>query len=305
MRKMLDRHGYGHLDLGLPESEKRFADGLRYRFEIPSCEGPRVLDAVLEEADLLGVPIRRVSQGSGVMMLSDPELDEMARVGAAEKMEISLFVGPRAGWETGGLAHVNGLAFGAIRGNEGLQACMAEAIRAAEHGIRSLLVADLGLLVVLNSMREAGELPAEMLFKISVLTPIANAATAKTLESLGAGTLNLVSDMPVPHVAEVRSATEKPIDLYVESPDDMGGFVRLYEVPDLIRVGAPIYVKLGLRNAAGIYPTGAHLGVAPVSMGRERVRRAAHCMRMISELAPELLEPAGDDHPEDLAIPSP
>ena len=31
-------------------SDARFADGLRYRIEIPSVEGPRVLAAVLEEA---------------------------------------------------------------------------------------------------------------------------------------------------------------------------------------------------------------------------------------------------------------
>ena len=31
-------------------SELRFADGLRYRIEIPSVEGPGVMRAVLEEA---------------------------------------------------------------------------------------------------------------------------------------------------------------------------------------------------------------------------------------------------------------
>jgi hypothetical protein len=80
--------------------------------------------------------------------------------------------------------------------------------------------------------------------------------------------------------------------------------VRLYEVPELIRVGAPLYVKLGLRNAPGIYPTGVHLGDTPARMARERVRRAAHCMRLIKELAPELLEGRGDASPEDLAIPT-
>ena len=34
-----------------PMSDARFADGLRYRIEIPSVEGPRVLEAVLDEAD--------------------------------------------------------------------------------------------------------------------------------------------------------------------------------------------------------------------------------------------------------------
>ena len=49
----------------LPDSEKRFPDGAQYRVEIPSVEGPRVLEAVIEEADRREVQIHRVSQGSG------------------------------------------------------------------------------------------------------------------------------------------------------------------------------------------------------------------------------------------------
>ena len=57
-------------------SDARFADGLRYRIEIPSVEGPRVLEAVLDEAERRSVPVRRVSQGSGVMMLTDAEIGD-------------------------------------------------------------------------------------------------------------------------------------------------------------------------------------------------------------------------------------
>ncbi|RVX43096.1 hypothetical protein EDD27_5766 [Nonomuraea polychroma] len=48
-----------------------FADGAPYRFEIPSVEGPAVLEAVGAEGDRLGVPVARTSQGSGVMMLAE------------------------------------------------------------------------------------------------------------------------------------------------------------------------------------------------------------------------------------------
>ena len=34
----------------LPDSARRFPDGAQYRVEIPSVEGPRVLEAVLDEA---------------------------------------------------------------------------------------------------------------------------------------------------------------------------------------------------------------------------------------------------------------
>ena len=53
------------------------------------------------------------------------------------------------------------------------------------------------------------------------------------------------------------------------------GFVRHYEVPEMARVAAPIYVKLGLRNAPNIYPSGAHLEATAIALARERVHRAA------------------------------
>lgn len=41
----------------------------------------------------LDVRIHRVSQGSGVFMLTDSELDEMARIAAEAQVEVSLFAG--------------------------------------------------------------------------------------------------------------------------------------------------------------------------------------------------------------------
>ena len=60
-------------------------------------------------------------------------------------------------------------------------------------------------------------------------------------------------------LSSIRSAIDIPIDLYVEVPDDFGGFMRIYEIADLVKACAPIYVKFGLRNAPNIYPSGTHL----------------------------------------------
>jgi hypothetical protein len=81
----------------LPTSSARFPDGVRYRVEIPSTEGPRCIEAVLEEADRLDVPLHRVSQGSGVFLHTDDELDELARLAAGAGVEVSLFARPNAG----------------------------------------------------------------------------------------------------------------------------------------------------------------------------------------------------------------
>jgi hypothetical protein len=75
----------------------------------------------------------------------------------------------------------------------------------------------------------------------------------------------------------------------VEAPDNIGGFIRYYEIPDLIRVAAPIYLKFGLRNAPDIYPSGTHIENTAVALSRERVRRAEIAREMILRHAPEAI----------------
>ena len=264
-------------------SDARFADGLRYRIEIPSVEGPRVLAAVLEEAERRSVPVRRVSQGSGVMMLTDEEIREMATLGSDAGVEVSLFLGPRGAWDTGGQSLVTAAAGGVARGGAGVDDSTAEVRRGLALGIRSFLVADLGVLGELGELRRRGELPASLVLKTSVLLPCANPATARTLEELGATTINVATDLSVAELGELRAACTAPLDVYIEVPDDQGGFVRYYEVTEIIRLAAPVYVKLG----------------------RERVRRAELVLRLLAERAPDLVEGRGDDRPPDLGIPEP
>ena len=286
-------------------SNRRFADGVGYRIEIPSVEGPRVFEAVLEEADNRGVPVRRISQGSGVMMLTDSEIRQMAQLGADAGVEVSLFLGPRGAWDTGGQSFATGAAGGVARGQAGVETSIAEVRRGTALGIRSFLVADLGVLATLGRMKAAGELPENLVLKTSVLLPCGNPDSARTFEELGATTINVATDLSVAELGELRAACSAPLDVYVEVPDDQGGFVRFYDVPDIIRAAAPVYVKLGLRNAPNIYPSGLHLEELAVKLGRERVRRAELVLRLLEERAPELVEGRGADRPSDLGIPEP
>jgi hypothetical protein len=172
-------------------------------------------------------------------------------------------------------------------------------------GIRSFLVADLGVLATLGRMKRDEELPATLVLKTSVLLPCGNPDSARALEELGATTINVATDLSVVELGELRRACSAPLDVYVEVPDDQGGFVRYYEVPDMIRVASPMYVKLGLRNAPNIYPSGLHLEDLAIKLGRERVRRAELVLRLLEERAPELVEGRGTDRPSDLGIPEP
>ena len=260
----------------LPDSPKRFPDGAQYRVEIPSTEGPRCLDAVLEEADRLGVRVHRVSQGSGVFLHTDEELDELAARAAGARIEVSLFTRPNAAWGTSATARsaAGAVVAPAAHGQEQVVACLEDARRAAEHGFRSVLIADLGVLWAFTAMKDSGELPAGMQAKISVMLPAANPVTARVLEGLGASTINLPTDLSLAQIAAIRAAVDCPLDVYVEAPDNIGGFVRHHELPELIRVAAPVYVKFGLRNAPDVYPAGTHLEATTVALSRERVRRA-------------------------------
>ncbi len=283
-RTMLANAGLTPAPHDWPASPERFADGERRHYEIASVEGPVVLRAVLEEGVRLGVPIHRVSQGSGVMLLSDDEISEMVQLGREHTCEVCLFLGPRGLWDIGGQARATDAAAGVARGAEGLEASVAEADRACRLGIRSLLVGDVGVLDALARMRTAGDLPADLIFKTSATMCAANPATAMLYDRLGADTINVATDLTVAMLAAMRAVTRKPIDVYVEVPEDMGGFVRMYEVPDIVTVAAPVHLKFGLLNFTPVYPSGGHLEPVAVSQAREKVRRAALCERLLRDL---------------------
>jgi hypothetical protein len=274
---VLAAHGLPSGDLGaLPSSAKRFPDGAAYRVEIPSTEGPRCLEAVLEEAARLEVPVHRVSQGTGVGLLTRAELLEMAGTGRRHGVEVCLFARPNAAWgrSASARARAGGTLAPAAWGMDQVVQQLEEIARAAELGFRSVLIADIGVLRAFSALREAGELPPDMQAKVSVMLPAANPAAARVLEDLGANTINVPVDLSLAQLAAIRAAVDVPLDVYVEAPDDLGGIVRMHEIAEIVRVASPVHVKFGLRNAPDLYPSGTHLEATAVALSRERVRRA-------------------------------
>ena len=275
-------------------SASRFPDGADFRVEIPSVEGPKVLEAVLSSAREQEIVVNRVSQGSGAMLLREVELRDMAALGAESGLEVSLFVGPREGYGTGahsrsadGAAHA-----GQLRGMRQVAYAVEDILRSVECGIRSFLIADHGLLAVVVDMQSAGELPLDCVWKISVAMAPSNAATLRELERMGATTVNIPSDVTLAELAEMRAGTTLPLDLYVESPDALGGVVRGNEIAELVAAGAPLYTKFGLRNSRALYPSGEHLVDEAVAIAREKVHRAATALEWLARLGPDLVQSA-------------
>jgi hypothetical protein len=276
-RSFLKKIGLPEGDLAaLPSSTKRFPDGAQYRIEIPSVESPEQLRKVIEKAEEYEVPVHRISQGSGVMMLTDTEIEEMAEIGRSERIEVSLFTGPRASYDVGASSKsANAMSVSwRIRGADQLVHAIEDIKRGVQLGIRSFLVSDEGLLSVLDEMKKAGEIPRDVIWKISVTTGCGNPASARLLERLGAGTLNVATDLTLSQLAAIRDAIELPLDVYVAVPTGYGGFIRHFEAPEMVRVASPIYLKFSVPLGQNIYPAGKHILGTMLGYADEEVRQA-------------------------------
>ncbi|MBC7098671.1 hypothetical protein H5T52_06080, partial [Candidatus Bipolaricaulota bacterium] len=182
VERLMEKHGVPGRDVyELPESPLRFPDGAHYRMEISGVERPEVLEAVVTEAQRRKVPVHRmISTVMGATLLDRAELRDFAQIAAEAKVEVILTPGPRSGWDTGRqlVTPEGGLSGLRFRGADQLRYVLADILRAVELGFRGFLVLDEGLLWLLSRMREEGDLPKEVVFKVSVFAGHGNPAGA-------------------------------------------------------------------------------------------------------------------------------
>ncbi len=290
-RKFLESLGLPSGDAyDLPTSEKRFEDGAQYRFEVPGIQGPAAMKALLEQLDEYGISIHRVTQTKGIMTLLDSEIEAMVALAEKHRTQLILAIGPRATTDTSASAKTEeGKRIGyRLRGQEQIVRAIEEVKRAARLGVRGFLVYDEGCLWALSQARKAGEIPADCHFKMSAHAGISNPCSAKLMESIGLDSINPVRDIQLQMLAAMRQAVDVAIDIHTENPASSGGFIRHYEVPEMIRVGAPLYLKTGGSVA------GTHSWDTTEAQARQRAKQVALVKRMIDEYYPEaIVSPKG------------
>lgn len=267
----------------LKRSERRFNDGGQYRFEVPGIQGPGVMKALLETLDSYGTPIHRVTQTKGIWTLLDNEIEEMVNLSRAYHVQLILAIGPRATTDTSASVHTpEGQRMGyRLRGQEQIVRAVEDVRRAAGLGCRGFMVYDEGCLWLLNEMRKAGELPEDCHFKVSAHTGHGNPCSAHLLESIGANSFNPVRDIQIQMLGAIRQAISIPIDIHTENPDSSGGFIRHYEVPDMIKVAAPIYLKTGGSVAK------THSWDTSVDDAKKRAKQIVLVKRVIDQYYPD------------------
>ena len=269
----------------LPTSETRFEDGGQYRFEVPGIQGPAAMKALLEALDSYGIQIHRVTQTQGIMRLLDSEIEKMLEYAEKWNVELLLATGPRATTDTS--ASVNtpeGVRMGyRLRGQEQVVRAIEDIRRGARLGVRSFMVYDEGQLWLLNQMRRDGFIPKDCKFKISAHAGHGNPCSAKLMQECGANSFNPVRDIQLQMLAAIRAAIDIPIDIHTENPKSTGGFIRHYEVPEFIRVAAPIYLKTGGSVAA------THSWDTTEADAKKRAKQVALVKRVIDTYYPEAI----------------
>lgn len=270
----------------LPASEKRFADGGQYRFEVPGIQGPKVMEILLSEMDQIGIQLHRVTQTKGIMMLTDNEIMDMVGMARQAQVELILAIGPRATTDTSASVHTEeGKRIGyRLRGQEQIVRAVEDVKRAAALGCRGFMVYDEGCLWLLNEMRRAGEIPEDCHFKVSAHCGHGNPCSCRLLEMLGADSINPVRDYQLQMLAAMRQAVDVPLDCHTENPASSGGFVRHYEAPEIVRVAAPVYLKTGGSVAK------THSWDTTADDARKRAKQVSLVKRMIDTYYPEAVQ---------------
>lgn len=259
-------------------SGRSFAGGGKFGIELSSVNNAEILRTVLALAKERSIRVSRCDECRGLVRLPHADVVEMIRVCAGEGIGLIFSVGPRAIYDTGGFVRSpNGRRVGyRLRGMESVVRAADEVRRAADLGARGFLVYDEGLLLLLARLRKAGQLPASTIFKVSVHMGCSNPLSAKVYEDLGADTINPVPDLDAGMVSAMRAAVSCPLDLFSDTAEEAGGFLRTYDVPDLVRAGSPVYLKCGAisQPKQNYLPTTAEL--------RERIRQTACVVEMLA-----------------------
>jgi len=297
-RKSLEKLGLPQGDLyELTTSGKTFPDGAHFRIEVPTINSFEAFKALIDRATELGITINRIDETYGIFRHTLGELRDYCALAKEHGVAVNFSVGPRAPYDTGATVHTSQgvrIAY-RLRGMEQVVRAVEDVKRAVSVGCRGILVYDEGLLWVLAELRKAGELPADLQYKVSAHCGHANPAAFKVLESMGAHTINPVRDLQLPMLGALRRAVDVPLDLHTDNPPASGGFIRSYEAPEMVRIASPVYLKTGNSAVSG------HGIRTTAAEGRAMAEQASIVVEMVNKYLPEAKQ--SGPGPDDAAVP--
>jgi hypothetical protein len=263
------------------------------------------MEAMIDEAHKRKLTIHRVIAAVGGSTYCDfEELKAMAQMSRDEGIEMIMTVGHRKGWDAGSkeISTSEGAMQGfRLRGSDNISYHIADIMRNIEAGHRGFLVYDEGVLFLLNKMRAEGLVPPETIFKFSVFGGYCSAAGAKVIESMGANSMNPISDVSLPILGAIRRAVDLTLDVYIIIVDSFGGMFRAYETPEIARIASPCYFKFEPGTSEGdIYKPWVTEDFHR-NLIREKVKLASIVSEIMERHAPGIK--ASAQRPDDLVLP--
>jgi hypothetical protein len=270
----------------LPTSNSRFPDGAAFRIEVPTVNTAEAVEALLDTSIKNGITINRVTETYGMFRHTRQEIKEFCRLCNEYGAELMLSVGPRATYDTGATVQTSqGVRIGyRLRGMDQVLRGVEDIKRGYDLGCRGFLIYDEGMLWLISQMRKDGALPKDIIFKTSAHLGHCNPCSFRLLESLGADSINPVRDLQLPMIAALRAAIKTPLDLHTDNPPASGGFIRVYEAPEIVRIAAPVHCKTGnsVVSAHGSLTTGKD--------GTLMADQASIVVEMVNRYYPELTQ---------------
>lgn len=226
----------------LPTSTRTFPDGAHYRTEeLPTTVAE--YERMFALADRHGYLVNRISDVRGEMYDSDDEI--RAKLQLAREHGTEVLMGPGPGeqpFDISQQAEIHQIVEGKLRGMDNVRYTVESLLRLAELGCRGFLMYDEGVILIALRLRREGVLPADCKLKISANVSVANAAAVRFWsELLGPeDEINPVRDLTLPMIAAMRRVTDRPLDIHVFHRTTVA---RTLEAPEIVRVGAPVYLK--------------------------------------------------------------
>jgi hypothetical protein len=283
-RTYLEKLGLPGSDLwDLPTSGATFPDGAHYRIEVPTINTAEAAAALVQRAEELGIQINRITETYGMFRHTREEIKDYIDIAKQHGAELIMSTGPRATYDTSAtVLSSQGVRIGyRLRGVEQLVRAIEDIKRGVELGVRGFLIYDEGMLWVVTQMRKDGELPKDVIFKVSAHCGHCNPASFKLLSDMGADSINPVRDMQLPMIAALRAAIPTPIDCHTDNPPASGGFIRTYEAPEIARLASPVHLKTG--NSV----VGGHGQLTTAENGRRMAEQASLVLEMVKRYFPE------------------
>jgi Peptidase family U32 len=272
-------------NIPLAVSSQEFDGGGQYGVEIPVINSFETLDLTVKLIENHGLYVTRFDETRGSFLLSDAELTDMLELCRTNDLGILISLGPRPEYDIKASFYRSdfGLEMGRqINNNDAIRACAEEALRLAELGCRGLIVYDLGILRLLSRMRSSGFLPTDMVFKTSSHCMATNPFLVEIFADNGVDAVTTAHDLGLPVLQEIRRMNpavvlDVPTDVYKTK----GGFIRFYELAEIVQIAAPVMLKMGASAQSHPYDS---VGEKTV---RERVQRVARGLEMLDRFLPD------------------